>query len=562
MSTVLTLLKPRLMGVKNRLSKTRNAGGLWRPLLLGMLGAAFGAGGFLVSRRVLDYFKSIDDIGPLLAVKLLSMVLVTFFALLLFSAILQSLSKFYLSRDLLLVHAVPAPGWKIFLSRWIEVVFDSSWMMIAFSLPYLIAYGVVFQTGPLYYMALCGILAGLSVIAAALASFLTLTAVMVIPANRMRNIFVLLGVLLFIAVYVAVRMLKPEQLVDPEVFETAMVYLAALETPASPLLPTTWALDALKAAIRLSPWETLVSLGLIWSFAGFGLCIMLFAADRLYGRGVSRTQTAGRRFFKAKQRHGEPVLPFPGDIRALAGKEIKTFFRDASQWSQLFLIGALVLIYVYNFKVLPLEKSPIQTVYLQNLLSFLNMGLALFVLTAVSARFAFPAVSSEREAFWLIQSAPMSLRRYLWVKFFFFLVPLLALTEVLVFVTNLLLQVSAFMMWLSVVSVLAMVPGVVALGIGLGAAFPDFKAENPVQTLTGFGGVLYMILCAAFIGVVIVVEAGPVYSIFLADVKGQALSFGQVLWAIGCFLFCAVLCLLALFLPMAFGIRSLNRRQI
>jgi len=36
-------------------------------------------------------------------------------------------------------------------------------------------------------------------------------------------------------------------------------------------------------------------------------------------------------------------------------------------------------------------------VYLQNLFAFLNMGLALFVLTAVAARFAYPAVSLEKE---------------------------------------------------------------------------------------------------------------------------------------------------------------------
>ena len=59
----------------------------------------------------------------------------------------------------------------------------------------------------------------------------------------------------------------------------------------------------------------------------------------------------------------------PSSTRALAVKEIKTFFRDQTQWSQLFLIAALVIIYIYNFKVLPLEKSPIKTVYLQNLLS-------------------------------------------------------------------------------------------------------------------------------------------------------------------------------------------------
>ena len=100
-------------------------------------------------------------------------------------------------------------------------------------------------------------------------------------------------------------------------------------------------------------------------------------------------------------------------MKSFAVKEIKTFLRDQTQWSQLFLLAALVVIYVYNFKVLPLDKSPIKTVYLQILFSFLNMGLALFVLTAVSARFAYPAVSQEREAFWLVKSSPLSLNQLL-----------------------------------------------------------------------------------------------------------------------------------------------------
>ena len=110
----------------------------------------------------------------------------------------------------------------------------------------------------------------------------------------------------------------------------------------------------------------------------------------------------------------------PGSVRAFALKEVKTFFRDQTQWSQIFLIGALIIIYVYNFKVLPLEKAPIQTIYLQNLLSFLNMGLAAFVLTSVAARFAYPAVSTEKEAFWLVKSVPIHLKRFLWIKFFIY----------------------------------------------------------------------------------------------------------------------------------------------
>ncbi len=61
-------------------------------------------------------------------------------------------------------------------------------------------------------------------------------------------------------------------------------------------------------------------------------------------------------------------------------------------------------------------------------------------------------------------------------------------------------------------------------------AYPDFKAENPTQTVTSFGGLVFMILCAAYIGVVIVIEAGPVYAIFMAEINRQALSILKWVW--------------------------------
>ena len=79
------------------------------------------------------------------------MVLLTFFSLLLFSSIIASLSKLYLSRDLLLVHSLPVSGGKIFLARWLESTVDSSWMVILFSLPVFLSYGIVYQAGPFFY---------------------------------------------------------------------------------------------------------------------------------------------------------------------------------------------------------------------------------------------------------------------------------------------------------------------------------------------------------------------------------------------------------------------------
>ena len=44
--------------------------------------------------------------------------------------------------------------------------------------------------------------------------------------------------------------------------------------------------------------------------------------------------------------------------RHLLIKDLKVFLRDVSQWSQLLLLLALVLVYLYNFRVLDLERIP------------------------------------------------------------------------------------------------------------------------------------------------------------------------------------------------------------
>jgi len=60
-------------------------------------------------------------------------------------------------------------------------------------------------------------------------------------------------------------------------------------------------------------------------------------------------------------------LPFiSAATQALLAKEFGFFFRDRSQWPQLLLVFVLAKIYLYNFSVLPLDKSPIQPFYLQH----------------------------------------------------------------------------------------------------------------------------------------------------------------------------------------------------
>jgi len=562
MKEILALLKPRFWSFKNGGASKDMKNRRSKALLFGAVGLIFWAGIFVIFYRVLVYFQGVEGFGDILARKLLSMVLLTLFSLLIFSSIITALTKLYLSKDLVLVHSLPVSTEKIFLARWLESTIDSSWMVIVYSLPVFLSYGIVYKAGLFFYATVCVTIVPLCLIASGISALAVVLIAVILPAGRLRTVFVFLGFVLFLILILAFRLMRPERLVNPDTFTSLILYFRSLETPGSPFLPTTWIFNSIHAAMTGLIGSALFDLILAWVCAVSLIFVIAWVSGAVYFAGFSKAQTTPERLFPTRNKRSRGwgyFLNFlSGPTRAYTIKEIKTFFRDQTQWPQIFLIIALIVVYLYNFSVLPLGKSPIRTVYLQNIFSFLNMGLATFVLTAVAARFVYPAVSIEGEAFWIVRSSPIRIRTFLWIKFFVYYIPLLILTEILIVVSNMLLNVTPFMMALSVTTVFFMVPGIVSMGIGFGAAYPDFRSENPAQSVTSFGGLLFMILCACFIALVIVLEAGPVYSVFMTDFRRISLTALQWIWLIGSFSLVLVLCILALVIPMRWGERRLN----
>lgn len=563
MSDLYLLLRPRVLGLKNRIYHSEKSAKK-RPLIMGGLGLAFCGGMFVLACRVLIYFQSVEMIGDILAKHLLSMVLLTFFSLLIFSNVITALSNLYLSKDLEFCHSAPVPVESLFVSRAVSTFVDSSWMVIVFGLPVFMAYAYVYQPGVLFFVTLVHINVAFTVIASGLGILITVVLVHIFPARRTKDIILLLSVFMVIALYLFFRFLRPERLVNPEAFFTIVEYVGALKAPDSPYLPSHWVAQVLwdRLTSPESPGKLFESL-LTWSTAAMVVVVNIWIAGAVYFKGFSKSQEARKR-----RTGGRQILhliirsltrPFGPDISAVMAKDIRIFFRDNTQWSQLLLLGALVVVYVYNFSVLPLDKSPMRLDFLQNEIAFLNMGLAGFVLSAVCTRFVYTAISGEGRAYWIIQSAPLGLKRFVWGKYFLFLLPMLVLGESLIVLTNYLLDVTPFMMMLTTATMVLMVFGIIAMGIGFGAMYPKFKHENIGQVSTGFGGVLYMIISAVFIGLVIVLEAGPVYLLFMADVRGDTVS--AVEWGFIGASFAAVfgIGLLAVFKPMKMGLAQLER---
>ncbi|HSB34003.1 MAG TPA: hypothetical protein VLG39_06080 [Nitrospirota bacterium] len=562
---MLLLLSPRWNAVKNRLTRLAPGDGL-KTVVLAFLGLAFWAFLYGASYRVLSYFRTIEGLGDLLALRLLSMVLLTFFSILVFSNIVTSLSTFYLSGELEILHSAPVRIENIFRAKYIETIIDSSWMTLIYGLPVFIAYGTVFKASFLYYLGFILTIVPFLFIPAALGIVATMLLVNAFPARRAKDIVVLLGLLFFVVLYILFRVLRPEKLVDPDAFPTLVQYLTAMRTPVSPLLPSSWASEVLAPLLRKSDGEAIFYLLMLWSTGLAGIVIGEWACIRIYYSGWSRSQE-GRKAAISRSRTAELFFsavsaPFRGKMRALVLKDIKLFSRDTSQWSQLFLIFALMVVYIYSFKLLPLERAQMPSFYLQNLISFLNLGMVGFVTSAIAVRFVFPAVSLEGSAFWILRSAPLSLGDLLRAKFWSSLLPLLVVAEILIIWSNRLLKVTPFMMGLGIVTIFMMTLGITSLGIGLGAVFPRFKHDNVAQIPTGFGGIVFMLVTMIFIGAVIIFEAWPVYKIFMGQTIGRQISVSG--WAAVAASFGVVIAVvvLAVVLPMKIGLSRLSQQEV
>jgi ABC-2 type transport system permease protein len=564
MKNLFLLVSPRIYGLKNSIFKTSSAIRR-KAIIMVVVGLIFWGLMFILSTRMLIYFQSIEVIGDLLAHHLLSMIFLTFFSLLIFSNIITSLSNLYLSADLELCHSSPSDLEEIFLSRSIYTLIDSSWMVMIFGLPVIMAYAYVYLPGTGFYFSLIHMGFAVSIVATGIGILFTMIMVSIFPAHRTRDVIMLLVLLMIVALYLMFRLLRPERLVDPDAFFSVMQYLTSLEAPDHPYLPTHWITETLWRFLKGSSGkDNLFEIALLWSTAAAIVVINIWVAEGIYLKGFSKSQEARRRLGT----RGILDLaidylkrPVGHDLASVMEKDIRHFFRDNSQWSQLILLAALVVVYLYNFSVLPLERSPIRLEFLQDIISFLNLGLAGFVLSAISVRFIFPAISSEGKSFWIIQSSPLSMERLLWGKFFVYIIPMLLLGETLIIVTNYLLNVTAFIMFLSSVTMFLEVFAIVAMGIGLGAIYPNFKYENIAQVPTGFGGLMYMIFSAIFIAVIIILEAGPVYMLFMADLRGTSIMWFQWFMIIVPFVMVLFIIAFTIYKSMDMGIRALNRYE-
>jgi ABC-2 type transport system permease protein len=500
----------------------------------------------------------VQEIGPLIAGKLLGLILAGFFSILLLSNVITALSSFFLARDLDLLASAPVDWFKLYCAKLIETLLHSSWMVVLLAIPMFAAYGIVFSGGPLYPLVVLGTFLPFLIIPTVIGSAVTLLLVTVFPARRARDILSVIAVLAAGAIVIIFRLVRPERLARPDGFRSLVDFITILRGPTSPLLPSDWMQHAVMTWLAGRP--QILPYYLLWSTAAAALVLGAALHRWLYAFGFSKAQESGQSFAHdgPLSKFGRSLLaPFGTVRRELVLKELRVFFRDSTQWSQLILLAVLVLVYVVNIKFLPLRGDGV-TFFLVNVVPFLNLVLAGFVLASIAARFIFPGVSLEGRTLWLLRSSPLPMRELLWSKFWVGTLPLLLLALAIVGTTDYLLQVSRFMMAVSIFSIAFMTLAIGGLALGFGTLFPQFETENAAQIPTSFGGLVFMMSSVALIGVVVMLEAKPVYGYLSARAYGTPAEPAAMVVGFG---LAAVVCVTTTVVPIRIALRRLEQLE-
>lgn len=486
-----------------------------RTLIVVAVVALFLVGDYALFRRLFGAVANVERETPAFAIallrNLLGLVFLTATVILFSSSLTAAIGSFFADLDLDVYHAAPRSKLRIAVTRWIKTLLHASAVVFLFLIPLVIAFAQQHAKGIAFVVVVLIHLALLLSIPVSLASTAILLLVRWFPVRRVHQIVASLAVLVLAVAVIGFRMTRPERFFANAQAEDVTSILRRIELPSMSLYPGTELAQMMTAAAMPVVAPRILITALL-AFALFALVarssyFTAFVRARESMAPVAIGATAATRIFDRLLARADPPL------RALLAKEVRTVTRDAAQWSQIFLMAALVFIYLYNIRMMPLGGDA-----RASLVAYANVGMTGFMIAAICLRFAYPSVSAEGRAFWLVQTAPVSYRQFLRVKVFVYATPLTLLALTLTALGNFLLDANAIVWVYTLCGASLLAVTLASLGVGLGGLRPKFDIENPLQVGLSLGGFAYMAIAMAYVATMMVLMARPVMRYVLARV--------------------------------------------
>ena len=454
-----------------------------------------------------------------LAEKLLMMIFMTLFSMLLLSALLTSLDVFFISRDLHFLFTTPLPVRSIFAWKMLETTVYSSAMVVFFSLPVLFFYCRWFA--PAAGQVLRVLLAFLLYIAAGVLAGIMLG--LVIPAffsvRRLQPVLSVFSIILISFIVVFLRLLRPERFLDPGEIDNVLRYMGSLDLNIFNYFPFAWLAKAMSLTANgrvASYWKTI---GLFALLVAALLALVYLLRRTLYLQLFDKLNRGGKGYFKS----GWRPTDLRGDYRPLLRKEWKTFLRTPAQWSQLLIVGALVAVFVINMKMIPLPHPSVK-----NFVSYLNLIMAVFIVSGLNSRFTFTSIPGEGPGLVHVFSSPCDKLKFYRFKLLFHLLPQLAIGFGLYALGDLALSFDAFT---RVIALFFLTPAIVfltVLSLVLGIETNETNPLSPEHVIVSKQGISYMLWSMIYLVGGILMLVRPVGVYYWHSFTRQAVPYAEI----------------------------------
>lgn len=480
---------------------------------------------FFISTLLLGFLRSPDlaeiagiDATPLLeAIPVLTLsgmfigILVTSFGVL-----LQAL---YLAGDMDFLLAAPVPIRAVFVTKLLQAILPNLGFISLFGLPVLFGLGTAGGYNILYYPLLIFMLVALALVAAGFSSLLVMLVVRVFPARRAADVIAFFGAT-FAIICSQLGNFTNAMSDNMDISGEQVSGLANILVRADTLwLPLNWAGRGL-VDIGEGRWLTGVPLLLLT----FGLCAVAFwfslaTAERWYYTGWAGMQVVASKKksprVSSPRANVETKLPswtsrlLKPPVRAILGKDFLVLRRDLRNLSQ--LVSPLILGVLYTLMIFrsggepPPGQGDAPAWFMDSfrtVLSYGNVGMALFVGWMLLTRLAGVGVSMEGKNYWLLKASPLRVEDLLTAKFLMAYLPSLALGAAFMVVISLVQGISFGVFLYGLVAMLLSLAGMTGLTLGFGAAGANLTWDDPRKMNAGAMGCLGQFLTFAFLPLV------------------------------------------------------------
>lgn len=509
------LLKNSFRQAKNVMSKLNSGQRVVATLFL-LLAAGLVLFIFSLFYFVFHYLqKSTAGLGAV--VYLLSQLFFLIFILGTFSSTLASLSSFWQNREVKWLFTLPLAVKDVFRYLLIKQVLFNSWPLLLIGWPitlsYVLALKIKIAVGVLLFL----ILIPLLLIAEALGTALALFLGFFYRQLRSKWFLLLILALALLFAFNLANLITPldlEKIVSQSVGRYNVSFLKVKVN--QPFLPSFWTAQLFKQAVAsLNLTSFYFALALTLTAFAF-LMLVNLAGSRLYLPAWQQAYEYTSRPLKVKK---SKLTWFTSAKGTLIERDLRLFSRNTDEVYQAVFIFLVVLLFLFVVSKLP--YLDIQQPLWRYRLALLSVDTICYFLAMLANRFVFPALSLEGRSFWLLLTAPFSLKQFYLSKLF------AALTVIFFFATALFCLAAYYfalplgLAALFYVVVLSAAFVIVVLNLSLGSLYPDFKRQSAAEISSSIPALLAAVFSVLY-GALSMLALRPVTRFFFL---GQTVSY-------------------------------------